>query len=72
MTPKGSDLLYLAPAFHGPLPLFQHVALLFLGLQGVAEASTQALHHFPAVLQMHKIYETSDKHLTSLKPLTAE
>lgn len=42
--------LYLMPAFHGPLSPLQHVALLSLRLQDTAEASTQTLYYFPAVL----------------------
>lgn len=38
------------PSLHWPLPSLQHEALLLLGLQDTAEASSQALHYFPAVL----------------------
>lgn len=47
------------PALHGPLSPLQHEALLFLGLQDIAEASSQALHYFPAVLWAQMVSESS-------------
>lgn len=46
------------PAFHGPLSPLKHVALLFLGLHDIAEASAQALDYFPAVLWAEMILKT--------------
>lgn len=48
------------PALHRPLSPLKHVALLLLGLQDTAEASTQALHYFPAVLWAQMVYENSE------------